>query len=72
MLRTTNQLSYEFKRLIREEYERLRDNLASGSAQNWDQYQKMVGTIHGLALSLEFLEDAKAVADGEKPQRETV
>lgn len=70
MLTSTHRLIHEFNLLVQEEYNRLRNNLASGSAQTFDEYQKQVGRIQGLATALEFIEDAKAIADGEKTRGE--
>jgi hypothetical protein len=64
-LTTTHQLSYELQKMIGTEYERIRDNLATGSAFSFDEYQRQVGKIQGLSLALEFVNEAKAIADGE-------
>ena len=65
ILNTTQQLSYELKKMIGAEYERIRDNLAAGSASSFDEYQRQVGKVQGLSLALEFVNEAKAIADGE-------
>ena len=70
MLVTSNRLIHEFKILIQEEYSRLRDNLASGSASTFEEYQRQVGRIQGLATALEFMEEATAIASGDKNRGE--
>jgi len=63
---STGQFQHEFKKLIKEEYERLKDNIATGSAVSFEDYQRAIGKIHGLAAALEFLEEAKDLVDGNK------
>lgn len=70
MLVTSNRLIHEFKILIQEEYARLRDNLASGSASTFEEYQRQVGRIQGLATALELMEEATAIASGDKNRGE--
>jgi hypothetical protein len=53
----------EFKKLIREEYEGRKDNLATGCASNFEHYQKLIGIIQGLAIALEFIEIAQENAE---------
>jgi len=70
MLTTRDQFIIELKMMIREDYERTRHNLSAGSAQNFDQYQKQVGKIQGLATALEYIDDAIAIVDGTKTRGE--
>lgn len=63
MLTTKDQFVTELKKMISNEYVRLRDNLASGSATTFDEYKRMVGNIQGLAMALEFVEEASDIAD---------
>jgi len=63
---STGQFQHEFKKLIKEEYERLKDNIATGSAVSFEDYQRQIGKIQGLATALEFANDAKDLVDGNK------
>lgn len=64
MLTTKDRLVHEYKKLIREEYIRIQENLASGSALDYSQYRQQVGRIQGLAEALELLEAALRISDG--------
>ena len=70
MLTTKDRFVAEFKAMIREEYIRIRDNVATGAAQDYNQYQKQVGLIQGLATALEFIDEANAIANGTKERGE--
>ena len=70
MLTTKDRFVAELKAMIRDEYIRIRDNVATGSAQDYNQYQKQVGIIRGLAMALEFIDEAEAVANGTKTRGE--
>ena len=70
MLTTKDRFVAELKAMIRDEYIRIRDNVATGSAQDYNQYQKQVGIIRGLAMALEFIDKAEAVANGTKTRGE--
>jgi len=56
--------------MIKQDYEQLRDNIAAGSAQNFDQYQRQVGKIQGLSAALEYIDEAEAIANGVKNRGE--
>lgn len=64
MLTTKDRLVHEYKKLIREEYIRIQENLASGSAMDYSQYRQQVGRIQGLAEALELFESALRISDG--------
>jgi hypothetical protein len=66
IITSTGQFQHEFKKLIKEEYERLKDNIATGSAVSFEDYQRQIGKIQGLATALEFANDAKDLVDGNK------
>ena len=70
MLTTKDRFVAELKTAIRDEYIRIRDNVAAGSAQDYNQYQKQVGIIQGLVTALEFIDEADAVASGIKERGE--
>ena len=70
MLTTKDRFVAELKAMIRDEYIRIRDNVATGSAQDYNQYQKQVGLIQGLSTALEFIDEAEAVANGTKTRGE--
>jgi hypothetical protein len=70
MLTTKDRLMLELKIMIKEDYEKIRDNLAAGSAQNFDQYQRQVGKIQGLKAALEYIDEAEAIANGVKNRGE--
>ena len=58
MLTVRDVVLREFKRLVLEDFERTRDNMAGGSAQDYSQYQRQVGRIQGLVAALEMLDAA--------------
>lgn len=70
MLTTKDRFVAEFKAMIREEYVRIRDNVATGSAQDFNQYNRQVGIIQGLSMALESIDEASAIADGIKERGE--
>lgn len=70
MLTTKDRLVYELRLMIKQDYEQLRDNIAAGSAQNFDQYQRQVGKIQGLSAALEYIDEAEAIANGVKNRGE--
>ena len=61
MLTTKDQFEKELKKLISEAYQTTRDNLAGGSANSYDEYKKAVGMVQGLALALEFMDEANNI-----------
>lgn len=55
-------LEKELRKLIEEELERLRDNLANGlSVPDYETYKHQVGKIAGLTTALELCEEAKNI-----------
>jgi hypothetical protein len=66
MQTTSNQVISIFTKKITEAYEDIRDGIVSGSCIDHANYNYRVGLVQGLRLTLEFLEDAKAIANGEK------
>ena len=56
-----------FQKNIRERMNELADAIATGSAQSFEEYQKMVGVIEGLALAeREFLDLVEALKRGKE------
>jgi len=54
-----------FQKNIRTRMNEIADAVATGSAQNFDEYQKMVGVIEGLALAeRELLDLVEAMNKG--------
>ena len=70
MLTTKDRLVHELRLMIKQDYEQLRNNLAAGSAQSFDQYQRQVGKIQGLVSALEYIDEAEAIANGVKNRGE--
>lgn len=59
MLTTASKYAEELRKLIEQEYARIRDNLAGGSAYDYSDYQRNIGVISGLRLALELMEIAQ-------------
>ena len=56
-----------FQKNLRLRMNDVADAIATGSAQSFDEYQKMVGTIEGLALAeRELLDLVEAMNKGEE------
>jgi len=66
MLTTSQRTHAIFLQKVKEQYERIKDALASGFAEDHAHYLKQVGIIQGLALALELMDEASSVADGEE------
>ena len=47
----SEQYAEELRKTIRKLMNELTDNVALGNAQSFDQYQRMVGRIEGLAIA---------------------
>jgi hypothetical protein len=61
----------EFARVLREQIRKdmnnYADDLASGTCQSFEQYQKLCGVIHGLAIAEGYLLDlAKKVEESDE------
>lgn len=61
----------EFARVLREQIRtdmnNYADDLAGGACRNFEEYQKLVGVIQGLALAERYILDlAKKVEDADK------
>lgn len=54
-------LIYEMKKILAEEIERVKSNIANGSAQNFDDYKRQVGYIQGVLFALENLSEANSI-----------
>lgn len=63
MLTTAGRFAEELRKLIQEEYEKKRDNLVSGSAKDYSDYQKGIGYISGLNAVLELMDLAQTNAE---------
>ena len=56
-----------YQQKIRERMNELADSVATGAAQSYDEYRKMVGVIEGLALAeRELLDLIEALKKGEE------
>jgi translation initiation factor 1 (eIF-1/SUI1) len=56
-----------YQKKLRERMNELADAVATGSAQTYDEYRKMVGVIEGLALAeRELLDLIEALKKGEE------
>jgi hypothetical protein len=65
MLSTAQRAQNIFLQNVKDNYERLKDQLAAGTAVDYSQYLKVVGKIQGLALALELLDEANEIANNE-------
>lgn len=63
MLTTSQRTHAIFLQKVKEQYERIKDALASGVAENHAHYLKQVGIIQGLALALELMDEATDIAN---------
>ena len=63
MLTTASKYADELRKLIEQEYERLRDNLAGGFAKDFSDYQRSIGAISALRTVLELMHDAQTNAE---------
>jgi hypothetical protein len=66
MLTTKDQFIKELTKLISDAYQNARDNLAGGSAVSFDEYKKTVGLIAGLALAIEFIDEANDIVNRQR------
>lgn len=66
MQTTSHQVVSIFMQKITEAYEDIRDGIVSGSCPDHANYNYRVGLVQGLRLALEYLEEAKAIANGEQ------
>ena len=56
-----------YQQKIRERMNELADSIATGAAQSYDEYRKMVGVIEGLALAeRELLDLIEVLKKGEE------
>jgi hypothetical protein len=51
----TNQFAEALRKEIRKDMNNYADDLANGVCKSFDEYQKLCGVIHGLALAEEHL-----------------
>ena len=63
MQTTAGRFADELRKLIEEEYCRVRDNLAGGSAKSFEEYQRGIGVISGLRTVIELMEVAQTNAE---------
>ena len=64
---TEQRLFEVFQKYIRDRLNETADAIATGSAQNFAEYQKMVGIIEGLALAeRELLDFVEALKKGQE------
>lgn len=56
-------MMHELKKLIRERMEHIGKNIATGGAEDFARYQRMVGTIEGLGLALDICDEAEKIVD---------
>lgn len=60
---TTHKAHMIFLQKVKERYEDVRDNLASGSAPDYPEYKRLVGIVQGLKMALDMMEDAHEIAN---------
>jgi len=53
------------KEKIRTDMNNYADDLASGTCRNFEEYQKLCGTIHGLAIAERYILDLAAKLETE-------
>ena len=53
-----DRLEFEFKKLIEQEIDEIKEWMANGTVMNWEQYKYMTGKIAGFNRALEVLEEA--------------
>lgn len=63
---TTHKAHLIFLQMVKEQYESIRDALASGSAQNFDEYKHRTGIVQGLRMALDMMDEAHKTANGDK------
>lgn len=66
MQTTSHQVVSILVQKITDAYEDIRDGIVSGSCADHANYNYRVGLVQGLRLSLEYLEEAKQIANGER------
>ena len=52
-----------FLQKVKDRYEDVRDNLATGSANDYSEYKRLVGMIQGLRIALDIMDEAHEIAN---------
>lgn len=66
ILTTADRFRHELEKLLLDEIERLKDNIALGFLENYSDYQNSVGMIAGLRSAYELLDLAERKCNGEE------
>jgi hypothetical protein len=59
--------AHELERLIEIEVERMKDNLALGFLEDFNEYRFVAGKVAGLRTAIDLMAEASAICDG-KPR----
>lgn len=51
------QFAYEVAKQIRKDMNNYADDIAGGNCKNFEEYQKLCGVIHGLAIAEQYIKD---------------
>lgn len=65
ILTTADKFRFTTERLLSEEIERLKDNLALGFLEDYAQFKQITGKIAGLRLALDLMKEAERLCNGE-------
>lgn len=63
ILTSADKFRYELEKLLTDEVDRLKDTVALGFLDNYDQYRHMAGRIAGLRAAIDFLDEAESVCN---------
>lgn len=64
ILTSADKFRYEAEHLIEAEIERLKDSLALGFVESFDQYKLLAGRIAGLRSAIDLMKEAEAICNG--------
>ena len=68
-LTRSHMFAHEFEQLIEIEIERMKNNLALGFVENFNEYKFVAGKIAGLRAAIDLMAEASAICDG-KPREQ--
>lgn len=60
ILTTADKFKFEIERILIEEVERLKETIALGFLDNYDQYRHMTGRVAGLRAAIDFIAEAES------------
>jgi hypothetical protein len=66
-LTRSHMFAHELERLIEIEVERMKDNLALGFLEDFNEYRFVAGKVAGLRTAIDLMAEASAICDG-KPR----